>query len=72
MAILHILRKILIWDFGVFFHCNDMKHSIIRVPIVCQWEAGRESMVISIASQKGGVGKTSTAISLSAGVARLG
>lgn len=29
-------------------------------------------MVISVASQKGGVGKTSTAISLSAGVARTG
>jgi chromosome partitioning protein len=29
-------------------------------------------MVISVASQKGGTGKTSTAISLSAGVARLG
>lgn len=37
-----------------------------------QREARKEIMVISIASQKGGVGKTSTAISLSAGVARKG
>lgn len=37
-----------------------------------QWEARKEAMIISVASQKGGVGKTSTAISLSAGVARAG
>ncbi len=44
----------------------------IRLYGLTLWEARKEYMVIAIASQKGGVGKTSTALSLAAGAARKG